>query len=67
MALADESGLSRNCAEAVGFPPTAPKDKKRTKHDKLTWQLSRNGPAGPILEVIDDDDTPSSDAMDLFP
>jgi hypothetical protein len=27
---------------------------KRTKHDKLTWQLSRNGPVGPSLEVIDD-------------
>jgi hypothetical protein len=23
MALADESGLSRNCAEAAGLPPTS--------------------------------------------
>jgi hypothetical protein len=29
---------------------------KRTENDKLTYQLSRNGPVGPSLEVIDDDD-----------
>jgi hypothetical protein len=30
LALADESGLSRNCAEVAGLPPTTPKG----QHDK---------------------------------
>jgi ABC-type enterochelin transport system substrate-binding protein len=43
--LADKSGLSRNCAEAVGLPPATLKHKKG-KHDKLivSEQVKRPNP-----------------------
>jgi hypothetical protein len=42
MALADESGLSRNCAEAAGLPPTTLKH-----YDKLTWSTIPEWANGP--------------------
>jgi hypothetical protein len=56
MALADESGLSRNCAEAAGLPPATLRHKQELYMTSCLDQLSRNGPIGPSLEVNDDDD-----------
>jgi hypothetical protein len=44
--LADESGLSINCAGAAGLPPAT---QKHLKEVNMTSLFSRNGSTGPIL------------------
>jgi hypothetical protein len=49
--LADESGLSRNCAEAAGLPPATVKSTK-----SLTWQVNCLGTGQQAQSLYDDDD-----------